>query len=88
MLNRYLTNIYMIIPYLTDPLLMLNWQGSTIDVRRVCTYTYFYWCTHDVGHAYVDMHARFFPYDFSKFAKFSTFFYFILFINLLLKFDL
>ena len=36
-------------------------QGSTIGVRRVHTYAYFYWCTHDFGHAYVDMYAHFFP---------------------------
>ena len=49
-------------------------QGSTIGVGRVRTYAYIYWCTHNFGHAYVDMYADFFPYDF---LKFSNFFWFI-----------
>ena len=36
-------------------------QGSTIRVRCVRTHAYFYWRTHDLGHAYVDIHTHFFP---------------------------
>ena len=36
-------------------------QSSTIGVRRVRTYAYFYWHTHDFGHEYVDKYANFFP---------------------------
>ena len=35
-------------------------QGSTIGVRRVRMYAYFYWRTHDFGHVYVDTYAHFF----------------------------
>ena len=34
--------------------------GSTIGVRCICTYAYFYWCTHDFGHVYVDTYTHFF----------------------------
>ena len=54
------------------------------DVRRVRTYTYFYWRTHDFGNAYVDTYAHFFPMIFLSFQIFSNFFNFILFKNLLL----
>ena len=37
-----------------------TWQGSTIGIRRVCTYGYFYWRTHNFGHGYVDTYAHFF----------------------------
>ena len=36
-------------------------QGSTNDVRRVRTYAYFHWRTHDFGHVYVDMYSNFCP---------------------------
>ena len=36
------------------------YQGSTIDVRRVRTYAYFYWRTDDFGYAHVETYARFF----------------------------
>ena len=55
-------------------------QGLTIYVFRVRTYAYFYWRTHDFGHAYVDTYVHF-PYDF---LKFSGSYNFILFKNLLL----
>ena len=35
-------------------------QGSTIGVRDVRTYAYFYWRTHDFGYAYVDTYAHVF----------------------------
>ena len=35
-------------------------QGSTtIGVRRVITYAYFYWRTHNFGHVYADKDAHF-----------------------------
>ena len=56
-------------------------QGSTNDVHRVRTYTYFYWHTHDFEHAYIDKYARFFPiFNFQNLVCYS----FILFTNLLL----
>ena len=39
-------------------------QGSPIGVRRLRTYTYFYWRTHDFGHANVDTYAHFFAKNF------------------------
>ena len=39
----------------------LGGQGLTIDICRICTYIYFYWCTHDFGHEYIDMCTHFFP---------------------------
>ena len=36
-------------------------QGSTIGVRRVPTYAYFYCPTHDFRHAYIDTYAHLFP---------------------------
>ena len=36
-------------------------QGLTIGICRIHTYTYFYWRTHDFGHAYIDAYAHFFP---------------------------
>ena len=47
-------------------------QGSTIGVRRVCMYAYFYWHSHDLGHVYVDTYPHF-PYDFLEFSKFFWF---------------
>ena len=35
-------------------------QGSTIGVRCICTYAYFYWRTHDFEHVYVDTYTHFF----------------------------
>ena len=57
-------------------------QGSTIQVRGVRTYAYYYWRTHDFGHVYVDTYAHF--YDFLKFSKFSGSHNFVLLKNLLL----
>ena len=34
-------------------------QGSTIGVHGVRVYAYFYWHTHDFGHAYVVTYAHF-----------------------------
>ena len=36
-------------------------QGSTIGVRRVRMYAYFYWRTHDFGDEYVGMYTHFVP---------------------------
>ena len=55
-----------------------HYQGSTIGVRRVCTYAYFYWCTHKFGHSYVDTYAHFFRMIFSSFQNFSGSYNFIL----------
>ena len=44
-------------------------QASTIGVRRVRTYAYFYWRTYDFGHTYIETYAYFFPYDFFKVFK-------------------
>ena len=33
---------------------------STIGVRRLHAYAYFYWRTRDIGHAYVDTYAHLF----------------------------
>ena len=57
-------------------------QGSTIQVRGLRTYAYYYWRTHDFGHVYVDTYAHF--YDFLKFSKFSGSHNFVLLKNLLL----
>ena len=43
-----------------DGSLRLYCHGSTIGVRRVRTYAYFYWRTHDFGHVYVDRYAHFY----------------------------
>ena len=40
----------------------IKFQGSTIGVRRVCTYVYFYEHTHDLKHAYLDTYAHFFRF--------------------------
>ena len=56
-------------------------QGSTNGVRRVRTHANFYWRTHDLGHAYIDKEACFFP---KICSSFSGSFNFILFKNLLL----
>ena len=61
-----------------------HYQGSTIGVRRVCTYAYFYWRTHKFGHSYVDTYAHFFRMIFSSFQNFSGSYNFILLKNLLL----
>ena len=47
-------------------------KDSTIGIRHVRMYAYFYWHTHDFGHAYADVRS-FFPNDFSKFSKFFWF---------------
>ena len=39
----------------------LGGQGLTIDICRICTYIYFYRCTHDFGHEYINMCTHFFP---------------------------
>ena len=36
-------------------------EGLTIGLRRVRTYTQFYWRTHEFGYVYVDTYAYFFP---------------------------
>ena len=53
---------------------LLKWQGSTIGVRCVCTYIYLYFCTCDFRHAYPDMYAHVFSFDFLKFSKFFLIF--------------
>ena len=58
-------------------------QGSTIVVRRIHTYTYFYWHTHDFGHAYVDMYAHI-SLLFLKVFKFASSDNFVLLQKLLL----
>ena len=47
-----------------------NVQGSTNGVRRVRTYAYFYWRTHDFGHVYVDTYSNFCPIIFEGFQIF------------------
>ena len=37
--------------------------------NRVYMYAFFYWCTHDFGHVYVDTYLLFFRYYFTKFSK-------------------
>ena len=53
-------------------------QGSTIGIRHLCTYTYFYWRSHDFGHTYIDTYAYFSPCFFKVFKIFL-----VLFRNLL-----
>ena len=60
------------------------WQGSTIGIHWLCTYAYFYWGTHDFGHAYAHIYAQFFPMIFKNFQNFSGSYNFIMFKNLLL----
>ena len=55
-------------------------QGLTICISRVPKYAYFYWCTHDFGHVYVDMYIIFFPMIFLSSGSNN----FILFKNLIL----
>ena len=59
-------------------------QYLTIDICCICTYAYFYWCTHDFGHAYVDTYGHFSPMVFLSFQNFSGSYNFIMFKNLLL----
>ena len=59
-------------------------QDSTIGVRRIHTYAYFYWHTHDFGHVYVDTYAHFSPMIFQNFQNLVCSFDFILFTNLML----
>ena len=40
-----------------------------IHNHRVYMYAFFYWCTHDFGHVYVDTYPLFFRYYFIKFSK-------------------
>ena len=44
--------------------------GSTIVVRRVPMYPYFYWRKQDFGYVYVDTYAYFFPIIFKAFKIF------------------
>ena len=53
--------------------LNMLYQGSTIGLRYVHMYAYFYRRTHDFGNAYVDTYAHFFPMIVSKFSKFVWF---------------
>ena len=39
---------------------LLQRQGATIDLCCICIYPYFYWCTGNFGHVYVDSYAHFF----------------------------
>ena len=48
------------------------------------TYSYFYWRTHDSGHAYVDTYTHFFSMIVQIFQNLSGSYNFILFQNLLL----
>ena len=53
--------------------LNMLYQGSTIGLRCVHMYAYFYRHAHDFGNAYVDTYTHFFPMIFSKFSKFIWF---------------
>ena len=55
-----------------------NWLTSRMYVRLL------FWCTHDFGHAYVDMYTYFFSKIFQNFQNLSYSNNFILFKNLLL----
>ena len=59
-------------------------QGSTISIRCVGKYPYFYWHTHDFGQAHVYTYTHFFPVIFKSFQNLSDSQNFILFKNLML----
>ena len=46
-------------------------QCSIIGICHVYTYVYFYWCMHDLRHAYVDTYAHFLSMIFQCFQNFS-----------------
>ena len=57
---------------------------STIGIRHVRTYPYFYWCMYDFGHAFTDKYTHFPPTIFFNFQNFSGSYNFITSKNLLL----
>ena len=40
--------------------LLFGCHSSTIGIHHIHMYAFFYWCTHNFGHAYINMYAQFF----------------------------
>ena len=45
--------------FFANDALLFGLHDSTIGIHHIHMYTFFYWCTHNFGHAYIDMYTHF-----------------------------